>query len=69
MNVLDSIIEGVREDLAARRVSLSQILEKVETAPPVIEVNFPLDRTSELQKSSASHPAKVISHRLQNPLN
>ena len=58
MNVLDSIIEGVREDLAARRVSLSQILEKVETAPPVIEVNFPLDRTSVIAEVKRKSPSK-----------
>ena len=58
MNVLDSIIEGVREDLAARRVSLSQILEKVESAPPVIEVNFPLDRTSVIAEVKRKSPSK-----------
>ena len=35
MSVLDSIIEGVREDLAARRLPMSQILEALEVAPPV----------------------------------
>ena len=58
MSVLDSIIEGVREDLAARRVSLSQILEKVESAPPVIEVNFPLDRTSVIAEVKRKSPSK-----------
>ena len=33
MSVLDSIIEGVREDLAMRRVSLAQIHEEMERAP------------------------------------
>ena len=46
MSVLDSIIEGVREDLAARRLSLSQIMERVETASPVVPVNFSIDKTS-----------------------
>jgi len=32
MSVLDSIIEGVREDLAARRLPLSQIHEAMENA-------------------------------------
>lgn len=35
MSVLDSIIVGVREDLAARRLPMSQLLEALETAPPV----------------------------------
>ena len=35
MSVLDSIIEGVREDLAARRLPMSQLLEAIEVAPPV----------------------------------
>lgn len=35
MSVLDSIIEGVREDLAARRLPMSQLLEALEVVPPV----------------------------------
>ena len=35
MSELDSIIEGVREDLAARRLPMSQLLEALEVAPPV----------------------------------
>ena len=35
MSVLDSIIEGVREDLAVRRLPMSQLLEAIEVAPPV----------------------------------
>jgi indole-3-glycerol phosphate synthase len=35
MSVLDSIIDGVREDLAARRLPMSQLLEALEIAPPV----------------------------------
>ena len=35
MSVLASIIEGVREDLAARRLPMSQLLEAIEAAPPV----------------------------------
>ena len=42
MSVLDSIIEGVREDLAARRVSLAQIQEQLTQAPPVIDAHIPL---------------------------
>ena len=35
MSVLDSIIDGVREDLAARRLPMSQLLEAIEVAPSV----------------------------------
>jgi len=35
VSVLGSIIEGVREDLAARRLPMSQLLEAIEVAPPV----------------------------------
>jgi indole-3-glycerol phosphate synthase len=35
MSVLDSIIEGVREDLAARRLSMGQLHEALEMAPAV----------------------------------
>lgn len=35
MSVLDSIIDGVREDLANRRLPMSQLLEAIELAPPV----------------------------------
>jgi len=35
MSVLDSIIEGVREDLAARRIPMGQLHEQLEQAPKV----------------------------------
>jgi indole-3-glycerol phosphate synthase len=35
MSVLDSIIEGVREDLAARRIPMGQLHEALEMAPAV----------------------------------
>jgi indole-3-glycerol phosphate synthase len=35
MSVLSSIIEGVREDLAARRLPMGQLQEALETAPAV----------------------------------
>ena len=58
MSVLDSIIEGVREDLAARRLSLSQIMERVETAPPVVPVNFSIDKTSVIAEVKRKSPSK-----------
>ena len=47
MSVLDSIIEGVKEDLESRRLSKSQILEAVEVAPAV-RSDISAFRTSEL---------------------
>ena len=58
MSVLDSIIEGVREELASRRVSLNQLLEQVETAPPVIPVNFPITQTSVIAEVKRKSPSK-----------
>lgn len=40
MSVLDSIIEGVREDLAARRLPMAQLAEAMDQAAPVKD---PLD--------------------------
>jgi len=48
MSVLDSIIEGVKEDLESRRLSKAQILEAVEIAPAV-RSNISSFRTSALQ--------------------
>jgi indole-3-glycerol phosphate synthase len=42
MTVLDSIIEGVREDLAKRRKSLNQILEEMSQAAPVRDAHIAL---------------------------
>ena len=47
MSVLDSIIEGVREDLAARRLPLSQLHEQLEQAPAVIDAHARL-RTADM---------------------
>jgi indole-3-glycerol phosphate synthase len=47
VTVLDSIIEGVREDLAARRLPLSQLQEQLEVAPAVIDAHSRL-RTGEM---------------------
>ncbi len=47
MSVLDSIIEGVKEDLESRRLSKAQILEAVEVAPAV-RSDISAFRTSEL---------------------
>jgi indole-3-glycerol phosphate synthase len=53
MSVLDSIIEGVREDLAARRLPLSQIHEAMENAAK------PLDAYAFLSHSEMNVIAEV----------
>jgi indole-3-glycerol phosphate synthase len=59
MSVLDSIIEGVREDLNARRLSLSQLNEQLDQAPPVIDAHSrllaaPMTVIAEVKRSSPS---------------
>lgn len=58
MSVLDSIIEGVREDLAARRMPLSKLHELLEAAPKPIMVNFPLDQMSVIAEVKRKSPSK-----------
>lgn len=59
MSVLDSIIEGVREDLAARRLPLSQLQEQISRAPAVIDAHprllaDPMTVIAEVKRSSPS---------------
>lgn len=59
MSVLDSIIEGVREDLAARRLPLSQLHEQLTQAPTVIDAHprllaAPMTVIAEVKRSSPS---------------
>jgi indole-3-glycerol phosphate synthase len=59
VSVLDSIIEGVREDLAARRLPLSQLHEQLESAPAVIDAHArllaePMTIIAEVKRSSPS---------------
>jgi len=59
MSVLDSIIEGVREDLAQRRLPLAQIQEQLDRAQPVIDVHprltaQPMNIIAEVKRSSPS---------------
>ena len=62
MSVLDSIIEGVREDLAKRRKSLSQIHEEMSQAAPVRDAHLALSGNemkviAEVKRSSPSKGA------------
>jgi indole-3-glycerol phosphate synthase len=62
MSVLDSIIEGVREDLAARRKPLAQLQEAMDTAAPVRDPLATLLRNelsviAEVKRSSPSKGA------------
>jgi indole-3-glycerol phosphate synthase len=62
MSVLDSIIEGVREDLAARRKPLAQLQEAMDTAAPVrdplnILLSNKLSVIAEVKRSSPSKGA------------
>ena len=58
MSILDSIIEGVREDLAARRLPLSKLHELLEVAPPPISPTFPLDQISVIAEVKRKSPSK-----------
>ncbi|ASY15851.1 indole-3-glycerol phosphate synthase [Candidatus Planktophila sulfonica] len=59
MSVLDSIIEGVREDLAARRIPLGQIHKRMEETAPALDAHSFLSRDdmnviAEVKRSSPS---------------
>lgn len=60
MSVLDEIIAGVREDLAARRGSMDQILEAVEKANPVKDAVVALkgDKIRVIAEVKRSSPSK-----------
>lgn len=59
MSVLDSIIEGVREDLAARRGSLGALHERIDAQAPALDAHTFLSRNemnviAEVKRSSPS---------------
>ena len=59
MSVLDSIIESVREDLAARRLPLAQIHQRMEQTAPAMDAHSFLTRAdmnviAEVKRSSPS---------------
>ena len=69
MSVLDSIIEGVREDLASRRLPMAQILEAIDSAPIVRDplvtlLNNEMSLIAEVKRSS---PSKGALASIQDP--
>jgi indole-3-glycerol phosphate synthase len=70
MSVLDSIIEGVREDLAARRLPLAQINEGLSAAPAVIDVHprFLAEPMSIIAEVKRSSPSKGVLSAISNPV-
>ena len=62
MSVLDSIIEGVREDLAVRRLPLAQIQQRIDDSAPAFDAYSFLSKDSinviaEVKRSSPSKGA------------
>jgi indole-3-glycerol phosphate synthase len=69
MSVLDSIIEGVREDLAARRLSLHDLQEKLDHAPEPIDPHPHLrgDLISVIAEVKRSSPSKGDLAKIADP--
>ena len=69
MTVLDSIIEGVREDLAKRRKSLNQIHEEMSQAAPVRDANLALagDEMKVIAEVKRSSPSKGALSAITDP--
>ena len=69
MSVLDSIITGVREDLAARRLPMAQLLEALEVAPPVKDCLPALltDEISVIAEVKRSSPSKGALATISDP--
>ncbi len=69
MSVLDSIIEGVREDLAARRLPLSQLHEQLSQAPAVIDAHPRLiaDEMTIIAEVKRSSPSKGALAAIESP--
>lgn len=69
MSVLDSIIEGVREDLAARRLSLHDLQERLDTAPAPIDPHARLrgDLISVIAEVKRSSPSKGVLAEITDP--
>jgi len=69
MSVLDSIIEGVREDLAARRLPMAQIAEAIDQVAPACDP-LAILRTNEMSliaEVKRSSPSKGALARIADP--
>lgn len=69
MSVLDSIIEGVREDLAARRLPLNDLQEKLLQAPAPIDPHQQLrgDLISVIAEVKRASPSKGVLADISDP--
>jgi indole-3-glycerol phosphate synthase len=69
MSVLDSIIEGVREDLAARRLPLHDLQEKLDHAPAPIDPHENLrgELVSVIAEVKRSSPSKGVLADIADP--
>ena len=69
MSVLDSIIEGVREDLAARRLSSGEILERIYSVSPAIPLLETLraNEMSVIAEVKRSSPSKGELSKIADP--
>jgi len=69
MSVLDSIVEGVREDLAARRLPMGQLQEALEGAPVVRDClpNLLADQLSLIAEVKRSSPSKGALATIADP--
>lgn len=69
MSVLDAIIEGVREDLAARRLPLSQLHEQLALAPEVIDAHPRLlqSEMTVIAEVKRSSPSKGVLAPISDP--
>lgn len=69
MSVLDSIVEGVREDLSARRKSLAYIQEAMASAAPTVDAHELLraDGVSVIAEVKRSSPSKGALAPISDP--